>query len=74
MKESGTAIDRSSSDRERIQSRAKPSENSKIDRCHGVENMGGRTWVKISEVTSGEWSVERRRKAGSHGPGRFAHL
>jgi len=21
-------------------------------------NMGGRTWVKISEVTSGEWASE----------------
>ena len=34
------------------------------------ENMGGRIWVKISEVTSGEWGIERRREAGSHGPGR----
>jgi 4-oxalocrotonate tautomerase len=60
IEENGNAIDRSSSDRERIQSRAKGQIIQKLtDAMVSIEgeNMRGVSRVRIPEVTSGEWGI-----------------
>jgi 4-oxalocrotonate tautomerase len=60
VEESGNAIDSSSSDRERIQSRTKVQKSTDATVSIEGANMRGVTWVKISEDTSGEWAFGGR--------------
>jgi 4-oxalocrotonate tautomerase len=60
MKEHDNAVDRSSLNRECLQFRAKRQIIEKLtDAMVSIEgeNMRGVTWVKISEVSSGEWGI-----------------
>jgi hypothetical protein len=60
IEENGNAIDRNSSHRERIQSRAKASDNSKIDRCHGVDRRREHARRDLGQnfrIRSGEWGI-----------------
>jgi 4-oxalocrotonate tautomerase len=57
IEENGNAIDRSSSHRERIQSRAKFKKLTDAMVSSEGESKRGVSWVGIPEVTSGEWGI-----------------